>query len=1090
MAGIHTKVTRQSTASCNVVVDGAWGGECDYSFMPFDTVAVGLPPFAGGTVDIIIDSDVTLLMGDPDGWEFLHEDEWYARVTVRAGNLVIYDTDTYDVLLCEGSYKTKAGVLGEPACIMLSYTDYQPITIPFAFGSSAYLKLFHTETPGRNNDNYTTHLMECALEDVWYIDDSVTFVSTSGEANASAIIADDEGEYEIGGEYFGVNFTGHTAHDAGTLVSIEDVELSGIVLDFGQLEQYSDRNWARGWQYNDSSDYLAVGSGNTITISCLNDASAYNDWSGGFYAPRAVSFEHLYARIFDKAGAALDPVVETRCFDIDGLQLVDYASNLRSMGQIVDPRVYSWIAQNSTEAANGYVWWEGYYPAAQQYFRMQDAWLKANNEYRCVKSGEEGYVTHDDSYIPIWGWGYQATDRESDPTFTGVFSAVHVATVNVNDPPTTSVRTGAYRPSQWQGSGGLTIPGDNDTWLVDEEATDPTVSRTFSSVWFERNSAVPDEGEETTYEHGELPDAFLYNKANMDPDHPEPAGTQTMEDITNWDNHSFLRVGFANVPQVATLTFTVNYKTVQCYDNKDVDTRAEEYYYITTSHSQEYTLNFTETGSGKYVDVDLINGPEDAAALILQHVTSVSISGFPVDTEWELDTFELREHDSVFHFNHLKAIMPWKYVETFLSGVVDGKRTLAIPDDYQINLESTLPYLNWRFSSVAGDLTPAFTLLQIRNILDGQEGYTATYSTSGYANNYQDEEDPVNTLCAAHPWHLQPEAHRDEDGDGWSWPMAIIVGYYTIAPGILYEFWNTDPESAKLLRGGAHGVAFYNGQRSTGDVTIYIWARPQGSSGWGSSIGTATFGDLGYWTYENCQVVQDQGDNSPYDDVLWEYGYSTVDDNEEVTTLGVCENREWIIHSVAAAGAACDALSFVKYEAARFYVGAYASDGKVYVQRYTYDGTAYGDAVEIGTGSCPSLVMLPGANLLLFYYDGTNIAYTSSRNAAEWSSATTFAAAKQCPWAKVDEHTGTLYVTCLDTSGVLYVYNVVTATLSAGVVSLTVPEAITVASGASTSYVPKVWVDQASHLVGISYWTSSDDLQTYSSKNGEEWAVL
>ena len=894
------------------------------------------------------------------------------------------------------------------------------------------MKLAHVEEPGRNNDNYVTHPMECKAEDSWWANEDSEVTVTAGSSSVTGDAGLAPGEQDAGvGEWritFNVVFTTYPA--SSTSITIDNIALQGVEINCSQLDQASDRTWItsplRGWLKNDGGDYTAEqGPGVDSILLSYSGATAGNSWGGYISQPRAVSFANLHVHVFDPAGTELDPMIETQCFDIDGNRLVTSASALRAMGPIVDPRVYSWIARNSNEAANGYVWWTGYYPAAVQSIRMEDDWLKANEEYRCLKSGEEGYVTHDDSYIELWGWGYQAESRSEDPTFNGVFTLTHVPSINVNDPPTTSVRTSSYRPSDWVGSGGVTVDaGNNDKWTVAEGATSPQVTRDLVSIWFDRNNWVTSEGASPEYENGALPDAFLYNKANMDPNYPEPADNYTREDITNWDNYSFLRVGF-DVPQAATLNMLIEWEEVTCYDNKDVDTRAEDYYYETSSRSYNYPLAFVSTGTGQYIDVDLINGPSQAAGVKMQHVTSITFSGFPENTIWELETLQLREQDSIKHFNKTKAIIPWKYKGTFFSGVVDGKITLAIPDDYGDNIEDTLEYLNWRFSSIAGDLTTAFTLEQIRNILNGQEGYTASFSSSGYEANYQDEEDPQGTLCTALPWHLQPEAHRDEDDDGWNYPMSIIVGKYTIAPGILYAFWNTDASSAaKLLEGGAHGVAFDGPDRADA-VTIYMWKRLAGASSWGSYFDTASLYDLGYWTYEECRVVGEQGDNPPYDDVLYEYGISTTDDSSLVISIGSCENREWMLATatkLAISECQKEALLWDKTHGT-FHV-AYNGSSMLKYKEWTVDYTTTVDnTIDSSVDSCcPALGLRPNGDIICIYHKGDNIVYrTKQRDVdSDWSDMSTLIYDKDCPDAKYYSGTGKWYVSCLDGSNIYF----------------------------------------------------------------------
>jgi len=569
--------------------------------------------------------------------------------------------------------------------------------------------------------------------------------------------------------------------------------------------------------------------------------------------------------------------------DIDNVELIDTASNLRGMGTIVQKDCYSWIAQSSGEVPP-YVEWTGYNPPSTISLAIDDTWAKANQEWHT-----DG--TYNDAYIILDGWPIDKGSRSCDPKFTGPFSLSHASTTNVNDPPTTTARSTAYRPSSWTGSGGLTVDGgDNDVWTVAQEAQAPKATRDLVTIWFDRQDAVK-VGSGGGYEYGNLPQTYLVNQANLDEDNPSPADDKTREDVTNWDNYSYLRVGF-DVPETATLAMKITWREITGIgDNFMSDsTRIANYTYSTETRTAEYDVAFTSTGS-QYVDVDLIYEPSEGEAVKIQHVDKIEFTGFPTteETEWELETLELREEASD-SFRTLKMVEPWRYVdEVGVTGVVDGKQTLALPGCNPRNREDGVPIIDRRIGAQSGlDLSVAFTLAQMANILHPQEGYAASFSQSSYDDHTKDVDN--NVLCTPRYWQLQQQAHRDEYWDGWSWPLAIRVRSIKIVAGITYAI-----HAQKLLRLGTHGVA-WDGTDRDSTATIYLWKCKVGDSTW-TSIGSVNAGDLGYWRKDGLIVLAIQGGTPPAGDVKYEYGASLINNANSVWSLGIGFNREWICGS-------------------------------------------------------------------------------------------------------------------------------------------------------------------------------------------------
>lgn len=868
---VKTLVSKGSTASFTLVVN---------KVNPPGAVE---DPLAIATFGGVISGGCTFWSEEGDPVHTVSPGEGYTgSSTLTYVRFVAYFTDWddgmasdqhYDTLVEEHTVWTKE----DNPTVENSWTGYPAsATVDFSvYGVD--LRSKYTVTPSRS-DAADVNPDEDDLEEKWYVGPETTVeVVVGGQVSQSASFGIDVNDAaDLTDLDWRLTFDAFTTHLSGvadtTYVSYDSVTIGDVPIDTSKLDQDSGETWTAGagWTSNDGGKWEAVGNGTDIDINGAITTGAGNDWQGWIDQPFSVDLSELYVRRFSDA---LDyPDAEVKCYGItdpDGNELVLSASALRAAGTYVQQDNYSWIGSAP------YAPWTGWTVGPNHIFEIDQDWAETNHEHRT-----DGI--YNDLRIGIDGWKRTATSRTVDPDFSGAWVATHATSIDVNDPPATSVRTNQVRPSLWVGSGDLTVAGgDNDEWTVAASPVAPKATRELITVYFDRLNAITTPAS-PAYADGSLADAYLKEFANDDGNYPAPADANTNEDVTNWANFAYLRVGF-DVPATATLTMTVTWREVTISDpHTSGSDRNTNFSYSTSQKSATYSVPFTSTGS-QFVDVDLLAVPDARENVLLRHVDKIEFEGF-VEGVWTLETLELREAASN-SFRHLKNYMPWAYrYKGGLSGIVDGARTLWLEDSVGVQQERTLPFLNIVDGSGTGtDQTTPYRPEQVATILGWQQGYSATWSESVWDLHTQDPD--LNSLEDGKPWDMLPKS-RFAEGASWDWPLAPRVGSFTIARGLVYGF-----HMVKRLQAGGHGVAWLSGER-VASATVYLFRRQVGDTTW-VQFEDATADALGYWYEDGLRVLSVQGATPPTGDVKWEYGIAQTPTGQ-VTSIGSGFNREWL----------------------------------------------------------------------------------------------------------------------------------------------------------------------------------------------------
>lgn len=861
--GAKTVIERATSASLNIIFEDWYTG----AVLAYKTICSSAHIEHGNArVDVYVTTNDT-------GSEV----EVWADITVQAGA----NTDTDNVLLA---------ILSKSFFPYRPSTNNLPVSIPVTFElTGLYLREEHTETPERSEGG-VVHPAECTLAEEWSWEEGATQTVTCGAATATCDVSEEAGVVDLFDDFFDVVFyASATCVQAGAAVTFGSITCGDVAVRTDQCDQDSDATYAsgRGWTTNDGGDYTAAGTGSSITLSG-NTTSAANVWRGWVKQPRAVNFSNVYVRKFLGDIDSFDSAVVNIAglTDPDGDPWSDTVADLRALGTVVTPDCYSWIAANAGEIPP-YVAWTGWKPGATIALTLDETWLRSQVEHQ---SNED----LDDTWMILDCHALDAVNRTDAPHFRSVFEMAHVASVNVNDPPTTTARGTAYRPSSWVGSTGVSVdPADNDSWTVALGAAAPTVSRDLVTIFWQRLAAIK-AATAGSYLASGLPEGYLYDKANQDENYPEPADDKTREDVTGWARYRFLRVGL-NIPVACTLTLLIQYDEVTITDSHVTGSqRLDDLAWSTTPKSAAYSLTFVSTGS-QSIDVDLLAGSEQLEGTRFHQVRKLTFSGFPTDDEREfvLETLELRQH-STHSFRRCKRDDPWTYSEVGFSMVVDGAiAALALPDNFHENVEDGLGVIRWSIDAATGtDQSGAFLLTDLVNILNNLEGLTCTWDSSDWDTHTLDVDEV--RLCSPWPWHLIEAEARDEADPGtddWDWHMAIRVRLISIVRGLVYNLY-----SNKILEGGLHGGTFSGGALADG-VTVYVWRRASGGTTW-TQVGTCTSNDLGYYSMGALRILETQGATYE-DDVLYEYGISLADDDTTVTSVGTGHQREWMARSVS-----------------------------------------------------------------------------------------------------------------------------------------------------------------------------------------------
>ena len=748
------------------------------------------------------------------------------------------------------------------------------------------------------SDRSTRDFVDQHVADAWHVTDTTVSTATmvvpdsvlgsKSDLSASGSWGSMPGVGEMTGDWpatlaasYSITYNGNSTVD--TVYASILPQWSGVDLNLEALaDLYYDAAWHHWWSGSAfQSPWPPSGKTPTFEVSGANGqieaqriAGSATDtmaWSGSSGVPYLLKVD-ISSGKWNDAGGDWGSAIQ---FDVAGLK--DSSGN----------REYLGIGTSAQYSEANHSWYteDRLSPTVQA--DVLASWAAANGE-------DVGSGSLTDLPAPI-GVPDLTQSVDSDPWTTGLLTVTQAA-VNVHKP------AGVSRPSLWVASGGATITAQTDTTLtieINSTATAPAITRTLVTRYWDQLDRLASQDADTS--HAFDPDWPIKLAANLshavpvaDPDY---SALTKDEDVTTYDNFSYLKLPFSAMGAAGGLTLTLAYNALDyvldpCYTCHEHRYGAEGEFSFSKGAAQSATyandyLGNSLTGPGAqtfYIDLrcpaegDLSRGD-------LQHVATLTLSGFTVpgsgtDT-YTVDAANLELCDGpVAGSGHLlvKAKRPWNWAANFtnFSAVHDGAAILAPQYGFEQfeRVERGLKGTQFRqhcpTSSATTDISSAKSLSRFCDELQWQEGFTATFQTGTFTSRYRDA-DSVDffTSGRAYWWWM----FYEPDG-ALQIPTAATVRSWTIAPGVPYTVY-----VRHYLQGAAHGLlkdasGTYR-TRSGGSVALY--KRPDGG-GAASLVGTYASDAHGRWV----------------SDPLAEDGFSyyiTVAGSD--TELGRAVNREW-----------------------------------------------------------------------------------------------------------------------------------------------------------------------------------------------------
>ena len=483
------------------------------------------------------------------------------------------------------------------------------------------------------------------------------------------------------------------------------------------------------------------------------------------------------------------------------------------------------------------------------YVKVDTDWADAANERLSITVDHDaGTETITADYAPFGIPSLKAGNFTDEPYWGPAIEMTHVD-VNADVPPGESAR-----PTSWAGAGGLTIGGaDNALWTIADGAAAPAVTRTLATRYWlrmDRLASKPGPAE------NQSPAWVILQKANQLFVDDDPAWTAIVpvEDVTNYDNSTILRVGFAQMPQAAigeSVVVTLNYSTVVINDEFYASRvwrfgALSNWSYNRSTGSVSFSATVVDRGDGVggdvYVDMclplNLLYPP------CLQHVDSVSVSLPTVAGTWELEQYKLiadpSNHGYEDGYPHI-VLQPapdaWNWLGDYFGfGMTyEGKHCLNLV--YGVEDESSYHqrertqrgmkqhadlHQSPTFVGPAADWCYAKSLGDLIGELNYQEQWDATYNpdTNVTAATYGVDPDGNKAFVGSGPywWDLE-RAGGDVIGDEASGGIRAALHVKTIdthvaqlLPVTLYAKYH--------LHGRGHGIATLGNTRHRGSSDL------------------------------------------------------------------------------------------------------------------------------------------------------------------------------------------------------------------------------------------------------------------------------
>jgi len=464
-----------------------------------------------------------------------------------------------------------------------------------------------------------------------------------------------------------------------------------------------------------------------------------------------------------------------------------------------DPGLSDWYHQFTFQLAGGSppdV--SGYKLPNSFYVKVDTEWADLANERLSITVNHDaGTETIRCDYAPFGIPSIEAGNFTEEP-YWGPALIIDHEDVNLDIPPGYS-----ERPTSWVGAGGLTISeADNGVWIISDEAKTPNVTRTLATRYWlrmDRLASQPGAAE------AQSPSWVYLQKANQRSDDDDPTWLieVPVEDVTNYDNSTILRIGFSEMPQDAEnwdITLTLTYSTIVVHDTFYVSREwrfvNSDWRYDRSTANVSFIANITtrDDGVGGDVYVDLALPADFTYPPCLQHVDSITLELPTVPGTWELEQYELiadpsdHDYESYPHAIAQPAIDAWDWFDDYcgFGMTYEGKECLNIV--YGVE-DSSTPYSREKTQrgmkqhgelhqspdhvGPASDVCYAKTLESLGDEINYQQQWLATYNP--------------NTNVTEAITGVDPEGEEATIGSGPYWWDLERAGGDVISTGLGFD---------------------------------------------------------------------------------------------------------------------------------------------------------------------------------------------------------------------------------------------------------------------------------------------------------------
>jgi len=838
----------------------------------------------------------------------------------------------------------------------------------------------------------TRDIIDTVARHHWFADDTTVSGGTFGALSAEGTWTGGPGVGELPDDWpttfqasYQIQYGSTGSAQLDTNYGSIAVEWDGQDVKLNALDdRYYDSAWHHWWDGDEFQDpwppsgktvyWRCYGDGNTIRLH--KTAATTNDitWTGWSRVPKIVAF-NIEAGKWDDPDGDFDNPIQ---FDLFGLK-----------DPLTGDRIYLGAGQSDYYTEAHHAWFEeDVFGAGLQTVRIKQEWyedpdngVNSSAEDKLVDTYD---VSLDDRVCGIAIWDLTQDDYTQTPyvSAAGILDISHDS-VNVHLPPGLSAP-----PTQWQGSGGLVVTNQTNTTVTFEipsTATEPKLYRELTSrYWVQMDRLQPPNYDDTLAYKTDWP---IYLKANLDNSDvpatdPLYAALTADEDVTNYSNHSYLRLKY-NAPRDSDLTVQLTYRRLiavvdPCYTCWEYRYGPEGAFWYargeqeTATYSYDYQGN-TLSGAGNqdyYIDLRV---PAEGGLVrgALSHVEKIEISGFSVPASgtdtWTLDVqnMTLCDGPSADPGPKWKFKRPWRWTKNWTAGHALHCGADIVPiqygyEQFEINEQYSLKHTQFRqhcptYSGTPSDLSYAKTLRRLAEELNFQEGISASFTDSGYDALFKDGDG--NYLFApgnAYWWWLKYDPDVDAPLE-----MACTVGAFQMAPGVVYNF-----HIRKFLDGKAHGLVTDGIKRLTNQVeAVAVYKRSVDYGGEWSLTDPNVILVGKYDTDADGRWVSD-----PLEPEGWHYAMWTAAEGFE--NLYDPVHREYFLHPPTGRGAMEPTLCegpvgnlFLVYE----------WSGYIWLRRRNSVSQPWSDPIPVCQARGPAVLKAGTGVLWLAVYDGTTV---------------------------------------------------------------------------------------------------------------------